>query len=99
MVDAQGTKLRLAVGDCDMSGTVVAHQNHIVDEVVGVVLRERTSTAQTIENLHCLHILDLKLARDRDSASGKQAVSDDDGAQGVFVVGNADALVVVRERA
>ena len=99
MVHLQRTHLRLALGDRDVPGSVVSHQHDVVLEVHRVVLGEGSAHAEGVQDLHGLNVLDFVLAGDRHAARRQQRVAEDDGADGVLVLLDADAHVVVRQRA
>ena len=73
----------------------MAHQYQVVVKVHGVVLRERPSRTQQIHDLHGQGVLHFVFARNRNVPCGQERCAKNDRAHGVFIDGDARALVVV----
>src|SRR5260370_14578488 len=95
MVHTQRTDLGLALGDGDVAGPVMSHQDHIVVKIAGVILRERTPYSEATLYLHGLSVLDLVFAGHGYASRREQAGAKDDGADGVFVLGVPCTFIVV----
>ena len=74
------------------------HQHHVVLVVHRVILGERPTRAEAVEDLHRLDVLDFHFAGYRHAPRGEQAVAEDDGAYGVLVGRVSAAHVVVGQR-
>src|SRR5206468_8506611 len=97
VVDAQRANLSLALGNSDVTRSIVPHQYDIVVEIKRIVLREGTTNTETIHDLHGLSVLDFAFAGHGYASPGKQASTEDDGTDGVLVFRVLRALVVVGE--
>src|SRR4029077_20850726 len=95
VIDSQGAYFGLPFGDREVSGAVVAHEDHIVVVVDGVVLGERTAGAERVHDLHGLGILNFIFTGNRNSASGQETGAENDRANDILVFGVSGALVVV----
>ena len=95
VVDLEGADFGFSLRDGDMAGTVMAHEDDVIVEVHGVVLGEGTTDAEGVHDFHGLGIFNFEFAGDGHAAGGEEGVAEDDGADGVFVGGIADAHVVV----
>src|SRR5208283_1523601 len=95
VIDGEWANSGSALCDGDMAGAVMAHEDDVVIEIDGIVLRERTAGTKTIQDLHGLGILDFAFAGDWNATGRKQARAENDGADGVFVFGTSHTFVVV----
>src|SRR5207245_4737582 len=62
VVDAQRANLSLALGNSNVTRSIVSHQYDIVVEINRIVLREGTTPSETIHDLHGLSVLDFVFA-------------------------------------
>src|ERR1019366_8359720 len=93
VIDREWADLGFAIGDGDVAGAVVAHQDYIIPVVHGVKLGEGASGAEGVQDLHGLHVLDFEFASHRNSAGGKKTGAEDDGTDGALVGGARGAAV------
>src|SRR5437016_546692 len=97
VIHTQRANLGLALGNRDVAWSVVAHEDHIVVEIAGVILRERTPDSEAIHNLHGLSVLNLVFSGYRYAPRCEQTSAKDDGAHGLFVLGVPHAFIVVSQ--
>src|SRR5205085_5530950 len=95
VIHIQRANLGLALGNGDVAWSVVAHEDHIVVEIAGVILCERTPDSEAIHYLHGLSVLDLVFTGHRYASCCSQTGSQNDGADGVFVLGITYTFIVV----
>src|SRR5438034_6134536 len=79
VVDAQRANLSLALGNSNVTRSIVSHQYDIVVEINRIVLREGTTPSETIHDLHGLSVLDFVFAghgRSEEHTSELQSHSD-----------------------
>ena len=97
VVDAQRANLSLALGNSNVTRSIVSHQYDIVVEINRIVLREGTTPSETIHDLHGLSVLDFVFAGHGYASRREQAAAQDNGTDGVLVFRVFHALVVVGE--
>src|SRR5205807_9855428 len=93
----QRANLSFALGNSDVTWSIVSHQYDIVVEINRIVLREGTTDSETIHDLHGLSVLDFAFAGHGYASRRKQTSTQDDGTDGVLVFRVLHALVVVGE--
>src|SRR3989442_7224813 len=85
VVDAQRANLSLALGNSNVTRSIVSHQYDIVVEINRIVLREGTTPSETIHDLHGLSVLDFGFACHWYSSSREQAAAQENRTECVLL--------------